>query len=143
MFFLLKPIELQYRTNRSKEVITRLNEIASFTADRFKLPINYSGNKLFKRSRLLSGEGIVTTDQNTTVINVTLRPAGQLKTFSVINTLISSLLIVASIILLFTNAEVAAVTGMLLCGVVFLSVPIILYFVAIQMRKDSIENLVL
>jgi hypothetical protein len=144
MWFFLKKVELEYKTHRVKSaVINSLNEIASFKGDSFKFPYRVIGNPLIVKSKLVVGVGQVTTDEEITIVTVTIRPAGQLKVAFLIFTLMAFLPFIAAFGLFFFDGKVLLSFGLLVMAMLFLSVPRIMYFFVVQMRQNSLEYLVL
>lgn len=143
MGLLPRPIRLKYQTSRPKsEVINSLNEIATFKGDSFKFPFRVIGNPLTIKSKLTTGGGQVTIDENFTRVTVTIHPSKQLKFAIALYTLISFVLGVACIGFLL-DGKVLFCIGLAVMALIFFTIPRIICFFAIQTRQNSIDYLIL
>lgn len=144
MWFLLKPVELKYKTHRPRgAVIDSLNQIASFKGDTFNFPFRVIGNSLYVKPKLVRGHGKITTSQDHTIVAIIIQPATQLKMALVLSALLAVAFLVGSILVLFTKAETLAFIALLAISLLSLSLPRMMYFFALEMRKSSIESLIL
>ena len=145
MELLLKKVEVTIKTPRSKEaVINSLEEIASFNGDNFKMPIRIFGNKLFVKRRNIVGTGVVTINNENTYVKVTLSASGQLRAALFFSILIFAIVFITAIVgFLWGDLGFLPFIGISALSFIFQFIPRIIYFFAVQLKKDSIENLVL
>jgi hypothetical protein len=144
MWFLPESSELSYKTSRAKiEVIKSLEDIAGFEGDRFKFPVRIFGNKLFVRRKLVVGEGILTENDQQTLVKITLQASGQIKFAFVFTALLSLLTFIIAFVLLFSGRfNFLSFVGLIAMSLFWLVPPRIMYLLALEMRKKTIEHLV-
>lgn len=145
MGLLFKDVEMTIKTPRSKaEVMNSLEEIVTFKGNSFKMPIKIFGNKLFVKRKYIVGTGMVTNDHAFTFVKATLRASGQLQAAFVLSLIISMVMFITAFIgIVWGKLELIPFMGMAVVSLILPSVPQIFYFYAIQLKKESIENLVL
>lgn len=145
MLFVPKPCVVSYKTSRSKtEVVKSLETIGSFSGDRFRFPVRIFGNKLFVRRKYIIGDGEVLEDNNHTLINVTLKPSGEIKfVFAFTNLICLATFSAALIFVISGNLDFLFFIGLVAMSLFWPVIPRIVYSIALEMRKSSIESLVL
>lgn len=144
MRFWPKSSQLFYKTSRSKfEVIKSLEEIACFKGDRFKFPVRIFGNKLNVRRKLVVGDGVVTESDQQTLVKITLHPSGHIKFAFVFTATLSLLTFIIAFIFLFSGKfNFLSFVGLIAMSFFWLVPPRIMYLLTLEMRKNSLENLV-
>jgi len=145
MWFLPKSSELSLKTSRTKiEVMKSLEEIVSFNGDQFKFPVRIFGNKLLVRRKVVVGNGVITEKNNQTLVLVTLQASGQTRFAFVLAALLALITFVLALITLFSGKlNFLSFVGLIAMSFFWLVPPRIMSFFALEMRKGSIEHLVL
>ena len=121
-----------------------LEEIVSFNGDQFKFPVRIFGNKLLVRRKVVVGNGVITENNNQTLVLVTLQASGQTRFAFVLAALLALITFVLALITLFSGKlNFLSFVGLIAMSFFWLVPPRIMSFFALEMRKGSIEHLVL
>lgn len=145
MWLFPQPTEVTFKTSRSKtEVIESLGQMASFKGDRFKFPVRIFGNKLFVERKVVIGKGVVKETEEQTHVHVRLQASDQIEIGFVITAILSLMtFLIALGVTLSGNLHIIMGIGLMFISPFWLIPPRITYLSALEIRKSSIENLVL
>lgn len=136
------PIQLTYKTSRSKtQVISSLEDIATFTGDSFRFPVKIFGNKLMMQRRVVVGRGVVTEADNHTCVNVTLQPSGQIGVAFILTLVFSLIVFVIALGLLFSGQFLFSI-GLMVASAIMLVPPRIAYSVAFEIKRERFMYLI-